>query len=125
MYTVSQKNTKQTNVDPLQQGWAPVPDRLLTGAPGRGTNGAWGMGHQWCVWLLRLTAGVGGQEAAGADHVVGAQLDVQLAAGGVEGRGQRAAAQHGQLGSGGGVPVVHLQRDKPGKNHDGNLTVKC
>ena len=66
-----------------------------------------------CVCLLLLTGDVGGQEPPGAVHVVGAQLDVQLStAGGVDGRGQSAAAQRGQLGSVGAVPVVHLQRGK-------------
>ena len=92
-------------MDPLPRGWAPVPDPAPHG-PMRAIR----IGDQRSVWLAQLTGGVGGQEAPRADHVVGAQLHVELAAGGVEGRGQRAAAQLGQHGSVGAVPVVHLQR---------------
>ena len=92
-------------VDPLPRGGTPVPDPAAHG-PMRAIR----IGDQRSVWLVQLTGGVGRQEAPGADHVVGAQLYVELAAGGVEGRRQRVAAQRGQHGGVGAVAVVHLKR---------------
>lgn len=54
------------------------------------------------------TGGVGCEEAPRADAAVGAQLDVQLVAGGADAAGELTAAQLGQLWTTGAVTVIYL-----------------